>query len=128
MTESERKTIPDLCSREAKGTISMLFSLEDGDAKSSIVRRRAQRPRRDLDLDKFSQVLRGSARDDLIAETNCFVFNCLFYGEPVQLLEKTFGAFCSTRFKDEFGCRVLYLLVWSDDCLWTVSRYGIAVV
>ena len=58
VTESERKTIPDLCSREAKGTISMLFSLEDGDAKSSIVRRRAQRPRRDLDLDKFSQVLR----------------------------------------------------------------------
>ena len=117
MTESERKRIPDLCSREAKGTISMLFSLEDGDAKSSIVRRRAQRPRRDIDLDKFSQVLRGSASDDMIAEASYFVFNCLFYGEPVQLLEKRFGVFCSTRFKDQFGCRVLYLLEWFDDCL-----------
>ena len=40
-------------------------------------------------------------------------------GEPVQLVEKRFGvAACSARFKDEFGCRVLYLLEWFDDCLW----------
>ena len=32
MTESER-TIPDLDSREAKGTTTMLFSFEEGDAK-----------------------------------------------------------------------------------------------
>ena len=63
----------------------------------------SQRPRRDIDLDRISQVLRGSASDDLIAVTNCFVFNSLFYGEPVQLLEKMFGAFCSTRFKDELA-------------------------
>ena len=44
----------------------MLFSFEEGDAKDSIVRRRAQKPRRDVDLDKFSQVLRGSASDDLM--------------------------------------------------------------
>ena len=73
-----------------------------------------QRPRRDIDLHKFSQVLGGSASDDLI-ETNNFVFNSLFYGEPVQLLEKRFGMFCSMRFRDEFGCRVLYLLEWFDD-------------
>ena len=84
----------------------MLFSFDGGDAKSSIT----QRPRREIDLDKFCQVLRGSASDDLIAEASYFVFNSLFYREPVQLLEKRFGVFSSTRFKDEFGCRVLYLL------------------
>ena len=96
----------------------MLFSFQEGDAKDSVVRRRAQRPRRDIDLGNFSQVLRESASDDLIAEASYFVFNFLFYGEPVQLLEKRFGVFCSTRFKDEFSCRVVYLLEWFDDCLW----------
>ena len=103
----------------------MLFSFEEGDAKDSIVRRRAQRPRRDIDLDKFSQVLRGSVSDDLIAETSCFVFNslvCFFYWEPVQLHEKRFGVFCSTRFKYEFCCRVLYLLEWFVGCLWIACR------
>ena len=38
-------------------------------------------------MDKFSQVLRGSAHDDFIAETSCFVFNSLFCGESVQLLK-----------------------------------------
>ena len=83
MTESERKGIPDLDSREAKSTTTMLFSFEERDANDSIVRRRAQRPRRDIDLDKFSQVLRGSASDDLIAEASYFVFNSLLYGERV---------------------------------------------
>ena len=96
MAEDERKRIPDLHSREAKGTTTMLFSFEDGDAKGSIIQRRAQRPRRDVDVDRFSQVLRGSASDDLIAEARYFVFNSLFYGKPVQLLEKRFGVFCST--------------------------------
>ena len=50
MTESERKRIPDLGSREAKGKTSMLFSFQGGDAKGSIIRRRAQRPGRDVDL------------------------------------------------------------------------------
>ena len=122
VTESERKRIPDLDSREAKGTTTMLFSFEEGDVKDSIVRRRVQRPRRDIDLDKFSQVLRGSASDDLTAGASYFVFNSLFYGEPVQLLEKRFGVFCSTRFKDEFSCRVLYLLKWFDDCLWITCQ------
>ena len=58
-------------SREAKGT-TMLFSFEEGDAKGSINQRRAQRPRRVVDLDKFSQVLRGSASDDLVAEASYF--------------------------------------------------------
>ena len=77
MAESERERIPDLGSREAKGTTTMLFSFEEGDAKSSIIRRRAQRPRRDEYLDKFSQVLRDSANDDLTAKMSCFVFNSL---------------------------------------------------
>ena len=47
-----------------------------------------RKPRRNIDLDKVSQVLRGSANDNLIAETGCFVFNSLFYREPVQLLKK----------------------------------------
>ena len=105
--ESERMRIPVLDSREAKGTTTMLFSFEEGDAKNSIIRRRAQRSRRDIDLDKFSQVLRGSANDDLVAKTRYFVFNSQFYGEPMQLLEKRLGVFCSKRFKDEFASRVL---------------------
>ena len=36
----------------------------------------------------------------------------------MQLLAKRFGVFCSTRFKDEFGSRVLYLLELFDDCTW----------
>ena len=43
-------------------------------------------------------MLRDSANDDLIAKTSYFVFNSLFYGEP--MLEKRFGVFCSARFKD----------------------------
>ena len=78
MMESKGKRIPDLDSREAKGMTTMLFSFEEGDAKGSIIRRRVQRLRRDIDLDKFSQVLRGSASDDLIAETSYLVFNSLF--------------------------------------------------
>ena len=111
MRESERTKILDLDSRDAKSMTTMLFSFEEGDAKGSIIWRRAQRPRRDIDLNKFTQVLRGSASDDLIAGASYFVFNSLFCGEPVQLLEKRFGVFCSTRFKDEFGCRVLYLII-----------------
>ena len=78
MTESKGKRIPDLDSREAKGMTTMLFSFEEGDAKGSVIRRREQRLRRDIDLDKFSQVLMGSASDDLIAETSYLVFNSLF--------------------------------------------------
>ena len=107
-------------------TTTMLFYFEERDTKGSIIRRRAQRlPRRDAGLDKFSQVLRGSASDDLIAEASYFVFNALFNGESVQLLEKRFGVFCSTIFKDEFqwlqsSCCTLE---WFDDCLWiTASR------
>ena len=79
----------------------MLFYFEEGDAKGSVIRKRSQRPRKDIDLDKFRQVLWGSASDDLIAEASCFVFNSLFYGEPMQVLEKRSGVFCSTGFKDE---------------------------
>ena len=34
MTESERQRMPDLCSREAEGNTTMLFSFDGGDAKS----------------------------------------------------------------------------------------------
>ena len=40
VVESKRKSIPDLDSREARGTITMLFSFEEGDAKDSIIQRR----------------------------------------------------------------------------------------
>ena len=41
VTESEKKRISDLGSREAKSTTTMLFSFEGGDAKSFTIRRRA---------------------------------------------------------------------------------------
>ena len=90
--------------------------------KGSIIRRRAQRPKRDIDLDKVSQVLRGSANDNLTGETGCFVF------EPVQLLKKRFGVFCFTRLKDELDSRILYLLEWFVECLWITCQQGFAVV
>ena len=81
-----------------------------------------------MNLDKISQLLTGSANVKLIAETGCFVFDFLFYGEPVQLLKKRFGVFCSTRLKDELDSRVLYLLEWFDECLWITRQQGFAVV
>ena len=48
MTESERKRIPDLDSREAKGTTTMLFSFEEGDSKDSICLS-SEEERRDLE-------------------------------------------------------------------------------
>ena len=87
MTESKRERIPGLYSRKTEGPIAtMLFSFEGGDAKGSIIGRRAQGPRRKINLDKVGQVLRGSASDNLISETGCFVFDSLFDGEPAQLL------------------------------------------
>ena len=86
MTESKWERFPGLYSRETEGPTTMLFSFDSWDAKSSIIGGRAQRPRRDIDLDKVSQVLTGSASDNLIAETGYFIFDSLFYGEPVQLL------------------------------------------
>ena len=77
VTKNEGKRTADLCSREAEEPTTMLFSFKGGDVRSSIIRRRARRPRRDEYLDKFNQVLRGSANDDLTAKTSCFVFNSL---------------------------------------------------
>ena len=37
VTESEKTKIPDLDSRDAKSTTTMLFSFEEGDAKGSII-------------------------------------------------------------------------------------------
>ena len=71
-----------LCGRESEGMTAMLFSLEGGDAKCCIIRRRLQGPSRAIDVERFSQVLWGSATDDLIAKTSYFVFNALFDGKP----------------------------------------------
>ena len=65
--------------------------------------------RRDLEWTQIctvSPVLRGSARDNLIAETGCFVFDSLSHGEPMQLLKKWFSVLCPTRLKNELGSRV----------------------
>ena len=122
MTESKRENIPGLYSRKTEGPTTMLFSFESGDAKGSIIRRRAQIPRRNIDLYKVGQVLRGSASNDLIAKTGYFVFESLFYQEPLQLLQKRFSVFCSTRLKDELSSIILYLLEWFDHCLWMACQ------
>ena len=95
--------IPDLCSRE-EGPTTMRFVLNVGDAKCSIVRRRTQKPRRDVSVNMFSQVQTGNANDTLIAEARCFVFHSLVYGKPEQLFKKRSGVFCSTKTQ---GTRVL---------------------
>ena len=60
VTESERKKIPDFDSREANGTTTMVFSFEKGEAKYVIIRRRAQRPRRDIKLSVLRQINQSS--------------------------------------------------------------------
>lgn len=57
VTDSERKRIPDSCSSETKGTTTILFSFQGGDVESSVIRRRMQRPRTDIDMEAFSQAL-----------------------------------------------------------------------
>ena len=121
MMDSKRERIPDLYSRKTEGLTTMLFSFEGGDAKCSITGRRAQRPRRNIDLDKVSQVLRDSASDNLIAETGCF-FVSYFIPCSMESQCKCFrrGLACSALrgFRmNELGSRVLYLLEWFDDCL-----------
>ena len=53
MKESKRKTIPDLCSSGTKHMMTMRCGFTGGDLKSSIIRRRTWRLRRDIDLDKW---------------------------------------------------------------------------
>ena len=47
--------------------------------------------------------MRGSANDDLIAETRSLVFDSLFYGKQVQLFKKRFAVFYSPTLKNELG-------------------------
>ena len=76
-----------VCSEEKQGLSTMLFSPEGGDTEGSVIRRRAQRSRRDINTDQFSQVLRGSASDDLKAETNSFVF--VLWGASAVVLRRS---------------------------------------
>ena len=69
---SERKRIPEMCSREADGTTT-----------TAIIRRRTQRTRKDVDLDKSSHVLGGSAIDDLIAKMFCNEFSVIWGAKAV---------------------------------------------
>ena len=41
MADDESETVPGLCSRETEGPTTMLFSLEGGDTKGSVIGRRA---------------------------------------------------------------------------------------
>ena len=59
--DSEWKRIPDLCMREAESTTIMQFSFEGGDSKGAFIRRRTQIPRREADLDTFTQAVTGTS-------------------------------------------------------------------
>ena len=102
------------------GPFTFIF-FPSGDAKGSVIQRRTQRPGSDVDLAKFSQELGCSANDDLIAETRCFVFHSLIYGELAQSPEKRYGVFCSMTVKHaslaaEFcTCWRGLLTVWEDS-------------
>ena len=87
-----------------------------------------QRPRRDLSFDKVSQVQRVSASDNLLAETACFVFDSLFYGELVQLFKKRISLYCSLRLKNGPSSGVLYLLEQLGKCLWRACQQEVAVI
>ena len=72
--------------KKPEGPTTMLFSFEGGDTKGSFIERRAQRPRRNTDVDKVSHVLRGSASNNLKAETISFVFDSLFHGDSPDVI------------------------------------------
>ena len=72
-----------------------------GHEPASVLRLVFQSDAVSTELSPFNQVLRGCSSENLIAETDCFVFNFLF-DAPVHLLTKKFGA-------NESGSKVLYL-------------------
>ena len=57
MTKCERERNPGLNSIKIVGPTTVLLTFEDGSAKSSMNRRRAQRPRKDIKTDEVSQVM-----------------------------------------------------------------------
>ena len=59
-----REIIPGLCSRETDGPTTMLCSLQGGGANSYVIGRRAYISGREINVEQFSQELRGSAGDD----------------------------------------------------------------
>ena len=123
MADSKRERIPGLYSRKTEGPTTMLFSFEGADAKSSIIGRRAQRPRRNIDLDKVSQVLRRSASDNLIAETGCFVFDSLFYGSQCNWFRR--GLACYVLRDLSMSLAAKFCTCWSGlviVCGWPASR------
>ena len=93
MTKWERERNPGLYSIKTVGPTTVLLTFEDGGAKSSMIRRRAQRHRKDIKIDEVSQVLRGSASDNLRAQTGCCVLDFLFCWEPVQFFKDRFRVF-----------------------------------
>ena len=62
MTKIKRERIPGLYGRKTETMTTAQISFEGGDAKSPVIRRRAQRPRRGVNLDEVSQVLRGQCQ------------------------------------------------------------------
>ena len=111
MTESKRERIPGLYSRKTEGPITMLFSFEGGDAKGSIIGRRAQRPRRNIDLDKVSQVLRDSATDNLIAETECLLLILCSMGRQCNCFRR--GLACSALRDFRMSSAAEFCTCWS---------------
>ena len=57
MTKRERERNPGLYSIKTVGPTTVLLTFEDGSAKSSVNRGRAQTPRKDIKTDEVSQVM-----------------------------------------------------------------------
>ena len=104
MTESKRKRIPNLGSREAKGMTTMLFSFEGGDAKGSIIRRRVHRPRRDI-------VLRGFVSDDLIPRAILYLILC-YMGSQCSCLKRSLA--CSALRDLRMSLSTEFCNCWSE--------------
>jgi len=108
-----------VCGREPEGMTAMLFFFffECGDAKCCIIRRRLRGPSRAIDVERFSQVLWGSATDDLIAKTSYFVFNAPFYGKPGCCLRRGLAS----RWGDRVQCWA-WIKPWSFLLLYRPAR------
>ena len=107
------------------------FSFDDGDANGSFIRKRAQRPRRDVDLNKFSQVLRSSASDDLKRRESqsqgieprpfCLPGQpCLFRARPNRLAKERVCVSWSAKLT--FSGGVFSLTLVADDMHQTVTH------
>ena len=89
MADRKGEFVPRFNGEVAKTSTAVFLSVGNGwSAKLPIVCSGAKGARGSVDSEKFREIDRGSARENLKTETGDFVLNTLFNGKPVQFLKE----------------------------------------